>query len=91
MHLAERVRHGIEKGQVVFDGARLAVTVSIGVAVWPRDGATGPELVAAADRALYAAKQAGRNRVMVAAAVPPAPRTRGECRRERERGEQVGA
>jgi diguanylate cyclase (GGDEF)-like protein len=49
------------------------VTVSVGVAVWPRDGASGPELVAAADRALYAAKQAGRNRVMVAAeASPPA-------------------
>jgi len=63
MHLAERVRHGIEKGQVIFDGARLAVTVSIGVAVWPRDGESGGELVAAADRALYGAKQAGRNRV----------------------------
>lgn len=70
LHLAERVRHGIEKGQVIFDGARLAVTVSVGVAVWPRDGRSGPELVAAADRALYAAKQAGRNRVIVAAAVP---------------------
>ena len=44
LHLAERVRHGIEKGQLIFDGARLAVTVSIGVAVWPRDGASGPEL-----------------------------------------------
>ena len=42
LHLAERVRHGIEKGQVIFDGARLSVTVSIGVAVWPRDGAVGP-------------------------------------------------
>ena len=75
LHLAERVRHGIEKGQIVFDGARLAVTVSVGVAVWPRDGASGPELVAAADRALYAAKQAGRNRVMVAAAAGPGPAT----------------
>ena len=70
LHLAERVRHGIEKGQVIFDGARLAVTVSIGVAVWPRDGESGGALVAAADRALYAAKQGGRNRVMVAAAAP---------------------
>jgi diguanylate cyclase (GGDEF)-like protein len=73
LHLAERVRHGIEKGQVIFDGARLSVTVSVGVAVWPRDGASGPDLVASADRALYAAKQAGRNRVMVTAAAPPHP------------------
>jgi diguanylate cyclase (GGDEF)-like protein len=72
MHLAERVRLGIEKGQVIFDGARLAVTVSIGVAVWPRDGETGGAMVAAADRALYAAKQGGRNRVVVAAPAPPA-------------------
>jgi diguanylate cyclase (GGDEF)-like protein len=70
LQLAERVRQGIEKGQLIFDGARLSVTVSIGVAVWPRDGASGPELVAAADRALYAAKQGGRNRVMVAAPLP---------------------
>jgi diguanylate cyclase (GGDEF)-like protein len=73
LHLAERIRHGIEKGQVIEGGARLAVTVSIGVAVWPRDGATGPELVVAADRALYAAKQAGRNRVTVATAAPSPP------------------
>jgi len=72
-HLAERIRHGIEKGQVIFDGARLSVTVSVGVAVWPRDGASGPELVAAADRALYAAKQAGRNRVKIAAAASAPP------------------
>jgi diguanylate cyclase (GGDEF)-like protein len=71
LHLAERIRRGIEKGQLIFDGARLSVTVSIGLAVWPRDGATGAELIAAADRALYAAKQAGRNRVTVAAPPPP--------------------
>jgi diguanylate cyclase (GGDEF)-like protein len=70
LNMAERIRHGIEKGQVIFDGARLSVTVSIGVAVWPRDGLSGPELVVAADRALYAAKQGGRNRVVVATAVP---------------------
>jgi len=73
LHLAERIRRGIEKGQLIFDGARLSVTVSVGAAVWPRDGASGPELVAAADRALYSAKQGGRNRVVVATAAPPHP------------------
>jgi diguanylate cyclase (GGDEF)-like protein len=53
----------------VFDGARLGVTVSVGVAVWPEDGRDPAALVAAADRALYAAKEAGRNRVVAAAAL----------------------
>lgn len=41
----------------------LAVTVSAGVALSPRDGVQPAELIAAADRALYAAKHAGRNQV----------------------------
>ena len=65
--LAERVRAAIEGSQVVFEGARLAVTVSVGVAAWPEDGREVETLLAAADRALYAAKQDGRNRVAAAA------------------------
>jgi len=57
----------------VFEGARLSVTVSLGAAVWPTDGKDEETLLAAADRALYAAKQAGRNRMAAASALPPAP------------------
>jgi diguanylate cyclase (GGDEF)-like protein len=67
--LAERVRAAIERSQVVFEGARLAVTVSVGVAAWPDDGRETVDLLAAADRALYAAKQDGRNRVASAASL----------------------
>ena len=44
------------------------VTVSIGVACRPRDGATPDELLHAADLALYEAKRGGRDRVAVASA-----------------------
>jgi len=69
-HLAEKVRAEVERGRLVHDGARLGVTVSIGVAVWPGDGRDPAALVAAADRALYAAKEGGRNRVVSASAAP---------------------
>lgn len=64
--LAERVREAIEAMEVEHDGQRLRVTISIGLAEWPRHASRTPELVAAADRALYFAKSAGRNRVATA-------------------------
>jgi len=70
--LADRVREAIEAARPVFEGARLNVTVSLGVAVWPDDAKDDEGLIAAADRALYAAKQGGRNRVVTASSLPPA-------------------
>jgi diguanylate cyclase (GGDEF)-like protein len=45
------------------------ITASIGVAVFPEDGSDADTLVRNADRALYAAKSNGRNRVETAGAV----------------------
>jgi diguanylate cyclase (GGDEF)-like protein len=44
-------------------------TVSVGVAAFPEDGASDDALLAAANRALHRAKEAGRNRVALASAV----------------------
>ncbi len=58
---AERIRGAIEAADMPWQG----VTLSIGVAAYdPSRGTSG--LIAAADKALYAAKAAGRNRVVVA-------------------------
>lgn len=72
LNLAERLREAIPKNAFIHEGTPLKVTASIGVAVWPAAGATPEAILAAADRALYAAKGAGRNRV-VAASTLPAP------------------
>lgn len=47
----------------VAQGRAVNLTASIGVAVYPEDGGSEEELIAAVDQSLYAAKQAGRNRV----------------------------
>jgi diguanylate cyclase (GGDEF)-like protein len=62
MEIAERLRSAVAESPLVAT-PRVAVTVSIGVASRAA-GETGPGLLARADEALYAAKHAGRNRVI---------------------------
>jgi two-component system, cell cycle response regulator len=62
---AERIRetvaqHPFAGGETQPEGT---VTVSLGVATFPEDGPDGEALVGRADRALYHAKESGRNRV----------------------------
>jgi diguanylate cyclase (GGDEF)-like protein len=63
---AGAAQHVAEKLRAEVSGARtpVAVTVSIGVATW--DGEAPEDLLHRADEALYAAKEAGRDRVMAA-------------------------
>jgi diguanylate cyclase (GGDEF)-like protein len=65
-HFGERVRRAIERYPFRFQGREMHVTVSVGVASLPYAPVTDHiQLVAAADKALYAAKDGGRNRVVV--------------------------
>ena len=72
---AERLRVALSKHRFVHEGARIALSASFGVAVWPGDGKEPETLLAATDRALYAAKQSGRNRVCAASRLPAASPT----------------
>jgi diguanylate cyclase (GGDEF)-like protein len=63
--LAERWRDAVQKRRFKStDGRGIHVTLSIGVAAYDADVASPQDLVARADRALYRAKEAGRNRVV---------------------------
>jgi len=66
--VAEKVRRVIEAHS--FPGVPRPVTISMGVAESPTHGLTRDEVVKAADLALYASKQGGRNRVTAATASP---------------------
>lgn len=64
--VAEGIRKVVEARVFTHEGKQFGVTISQGLAEWPRHGTTAEALIAAADRALYAAKQQGRNRVVTA-------------------------
>ena len=61
--ICERIRRGIENFQFIYEGKRLPVTISLGVATLQKENYPSPKsLVKAADEFLYAAKHKGRNR-----------------------------
>ncbi|HEV8516258.1 MAG TPA: diguanylate cyclase [Candidatus Limnocylindrales bacterium] len=66
LDVAERLRQAVASLPLREMGIEEPVSVSVGVAVAEGSEAPLNELVAAADRALYAAKRAGRDRVVVA-------------------------
>jgi diguanylate cyclase (GGDEF)-like protein/PAS domain S-box-containing protein len=70
--MAERLRHLIERADHFpndYEGTHRQVTVSIGVASFPMHGLGTQPLFNAADKAMYLAKENGRNRVQIAAQI----------------------
>ncbi|MCW8979375.1 MULTISPECIES: sensor domain-containing diguanylate cyclase [Marinobacter] len=64
---AERLRRKVaEEPQPLGNGEAVPLTISVGVAVYPDHGQTASTLCAAADKAMYLAKDRGRNCVAMA-------------------------
>lgn len=64
---AEELRRGVKEKLRIHRGQTIdQITVSLGVAVFPKHGNSAREALKSADRALYKAKAAGRDRVAVA-------------------------
>jgi diguanylate cyclase (GGDEF)-like protein len=61
--VAERMRRAVAEHAFSLEEAG-GITISSGVAMFPRDAEDGHTLIRAADQALYAAKQRGRNQVL---------------------------
>jgi diguanylate cyclase (GGDEF)-like protein len=64
-HLAENWRVHVEQAQVLAKHQAVNITLSAGVACYPEQGTTAFNLIQAADEALYQAKAAGRNQVVM--------------------------
>ena len=62
--VAERVRTHVESQSITTSVVKLSLTVSLGIATTTGNTLQPEELISAADKALYQAKHAGRNRVV---------------------------
>ncbi len=64
---AENLRQAVAELDAKHQGRSLGkVTISLGVSLFPKHGASGEELMRAADTALYASKRGGRDRFTIA-------------------------
>jgi len=63
----ERVRKAVESEKYKYKDRELniKVTVSIGISSYPKNGGADQELIEKADKALYKAKESGRNKVLI--------------------------
>jgi len=60
---AERIRKKIQDMSLVFDGKKIKISVSGGIATFPQDAVEANKLIHCADKALYRAKGEGKNRI----------------------------
>lgn len=64
--IAERLRVSISEHDFKFKDQEISTSISLGVACFPEEGDSPEALIASADKALYEAKDRGRNQVVLA-------------------------
>lgn len=64
VEVAQRILQAVATTSLDFEGKRIGTSVSIGLACYPDDGRSIDSIQARADRAMYMAKQQGRNQVV---------------------------
>ncbi|MEO0184869.1 MAG: diguanylate cyclase [candidate division WOR-3 bacterium] len=64
--IAVRLKDHINKSEVVFNQVKIKFTISAGIAHYPKDAKNRIDLIEQADRALYSAKESGRNKIVIA-------------------------
>lgn len=68
---AEKIRGFVEQMEVAHGLETIRVTISLGIATFPRHAEDKQSLIRSADGALYTAKRSGKNRVCVAQTIIP--------------------
>jgi len=63
---AVRLKDHLKKAEIKFNQIKIKITVSIGIAHYPKDAKTRMDLIERADKALYAAKETGRDKIVIA-------------------------
>lgn len=67
----QQICRDIKRKRCIYGGRILpSIAVSAGIAEFPVDGSSPAEIIRAADEAMYAAKQAGRDRIVAASQQP---------------------
>jgi len=70
LKFSERLRKSAASMKIPADGETIQITVSLGLASYPRDTRNKDELIELADTALYHSKENGRNRVTYVGSIP---------------------
>jgi diguanylate cyclase (GGDEF)-like protein len=60
---AERIRKKIQEMSLVFEGKKIQISASGGIATFPQDAVEAKKMIDCADRALYRAKSEGKNKI----------------------------